>query len=440
VIDSRPRFDATVVIPTHNREVSLLRALEALCTQTAPADSFEVIVVADGCDDGTQAAVASQTTPYRLRLIELDGRGAATARNHGADAADGELLIFFDDDVEPSNQLISEHLRAHRQDSRSLVIGCCPPVIRGTSLIDVELRRWWHDHILSMRRTDHRYTYRDMHAGNFSITRDLYRETGGFDEAFPGCGGEDYEFGARLLARNVDFSFSNTALGLHHEKSDLDRSLRRALQEGRADVLIGQRHPELRRDLPLATSRGANRALRRAQARAFRPRRSPWARLARLRVSLLERLHLRRKAFWYYILLRRYWYFRGVAHELGSGQELDRFLAASPPEQQLEGALLDVDLAAGLQNAIQFIDEQRPPGVRLRFGTIEIGVLSPSAGAEPVRGRQITRCLETSASLISALAVSSAVDPEAALLAWLGREPSDASSAVESPLLEEQAV
>ena len=441
MIDSQPRFDATVVIPTHNRQASLLRALEALCTQTAPAESFEVIVVADGCDDGTQSAVVGQTTPYRLRLIELDGRGAATARNHGADAADGDLLIFFDDDVEPSRQLISEHLRAHRQGSRSLVIGCCPPVIRGASLIDVELRRWWHDHILSMRRTDHRYTYRDMHAGNFSIRRDLYRETGGFDEAFPGCGGEDYEFGARLLAHNVEFSFSNTALGLHHEKSDLDRSLRRAFQEGRADVLIGHRHPELRRDLPLATSREANRALRRAQARAFRPRLSPSGRVARLRISLLEHLHFRRKALWRYILLRRYWYFRGVAHELGSAYELDRFVAASPPEQPLEGALLNVDLAAGLQNAIQFIDEQSPPGVRLRFGTIEIGVLQPAAGAEPVRGRQITRCLESSAALISALAVAGAVDPEAGLLSWLGREPiQPASSDVDAPLLEEQAV
>jgi hypothetical protein len=280
-----------------------------------------------------------------------------------------------------------------------------------------------------------------MHAGNFSITRDLYRETGGFDEAFPGCGGEDYEFGARLLACNVKFSFSNAALGLHHEKSDLDRSLRRAFQEGRADVLIGQRHPELRRDLPLATSREANRALRRSQARAFRSRVSPWARLARLHVSLLERLHFRRKALWRYILLRRYWYFRGVVQELGSVRELERFVAASPPEQSLEGALLNVDLALGLQNAIQFIDEQRPPGVRLRFGTVEIGVLRPAAGAEPVRGRQITRCLETSASLISALAVAGAVDPEAGLLTWLGREPSEhASSDVESPLLEEQAV
>jgi hypothetical protein len=130
-----------------------------------------------------------------------------------------------------------------------------------------------------------------------------------------------------------------------------------------------------------------------------------------------------------------------VAHELGSADELDRFVAASPPEQPLEGALLNVDLAAGLQNAIQFIDEQSPLGVRLRFGTIEIGVLQPAAGAEPVRGRQITRCLESSALLITALAIAGAVDPEAGLLSWRGREPTPPpSSDVDALLLEEQAV
>jgi GT2 family glycosyltransferase len=441
LVDNGPSFDATVVIPTHNRQVSLRRALEGLSAQTAPAGSFEVIVVADGCDDGTESFVGAQSTPYRLRLIELDGRGAATARNRGAEAADGHLLIFFDDDVEPSPQLVQEHLSAHAQRRRSLVIGCCPPVIRGTSLIHVELRRWWQAHILSMRRTDHRYTYRDMHAGNFSIPRDLFLEIRGFDEAFPGCGGEDYEFGARLIASGVEFSFSNSALGLHHEESDLYRSLRRAFQEGRADVLIGRRHPHLRRDLPLATRPAASRALQRAQARAFTPYVGPWEWLARRHVALLDRLRFRRRALWRYILLRRYWYLRGVAHELGSAQELERFMAGAPPEQPLVGALLTVDLAAGLKNAIQFIDERRPQGVRLRFGTLEIGVLPPTAGAEPVRGRQITRCLESSTTLIVALALGGAADPGVRLLKWLGQEQSGRTNPdVAAPFLEEQAV
>lgn len=440
MIDGRRRFDATVVIPTHNRPAALRRALKSLDAQTAVPESFEVIVVADGCEDETRFAVAKQQTRYRVRLIELDGRGAATARNRGAEAADGHLLIFIDDDVEPSPQLVSEHLRAHRHNSRSLVIGCCPPVIRGTSLIEVALRRWWHEHILSMRRTDHRYTYRDMHAGNFSINRDLYRELGGFDEAFPGCGGEDYELGARLLANGVDFLFSSTALGLHHENCDLSRSFRRAYQEGRADVLIGRRHPDLRHDLPLAKARDRSRALRRAQARAFRPRVGLWPRIAERRISLFDRLRLRRKALWHYILLRRYWYFRGVANELGTARELELFVAAVPVQQPLEGGLLDVDLAAGLQNAVRYIDERRPDGVRLRFGTVEIGVLPREAGAEPVRGRHITRCLETSASLISALAVDAATDPEARLRDWAGRKSADARAEVDASFLEEQAV
>ena len=43
---------ASVVIPTHQRKDSLLRALASLATQTIPHEQYEVIVVVDGSDDG----------------------------------------------------------------------------------------------------------------------------------------------------------------------------------------------------------------------------------------------------------------------------------------------------------------------------------------------------------------------------------------------------
>ena len=43
----------SIIIPTHNRRDSVLRALTAVAQQTYPQDQIEAIVVADGCVDDT---------------------------------------------------------------------------------------------------------------------------------------------------------------------------------------------------------------------------------------------------------------------------------------------------------------------------------------------------------------------------------------------------
>jgi GT2 family glycosyltransferase len=46
-------IDLTVVIPTYNRRELLNGAVQSLREQTYPADRYEIIIVSDGCTDGT---------------------------------------------------------------------------------------------------------------------------------------------------------------------------------------------------------------------------------------------------------------------------------------------------------------------------------------------------------------------------------------------------
>jgi glycosyltransferase involved in cell wall biosynthesis len=43
----------SVIIPTHNRQMYLRLTLDALARQTYSVDRFEVVVVLDGCSDGS---------------------------------------------------------------------------------------------------------------------------------------------------------------------------------------------------------------------------------------------------------------------------------------------------------------------------------------------------------------------------------------------------
>ena len=60
----------SVVIPTHNRRASVERALRALSVQSYPLALIEVIVVADGCTDGTPG-ISREDWPFTLHVMDV---------------------------------------------------------------------------------------------------------------------------------------------------------------------------------------------------------------------------------------------------------------------------------------------------------------------------------------------------------------------------------
>ena len=123
-----------------------------------------------------------------------------------------------------------------------------PPKLQGgTRFFDVEVRSCWEDKFYQMSREDHRFTYQDLLSGNISMDAELFARLEGFDSGFGNCGGEYYEVGLRLLKADVSLVLAAVAVGYHyeHETNNLDRSFRPSRQEGRSDVSIGRRHPEL---------------------------------------------------------------------------------------------------------------------------------------------------------------------------------------------------
>jgi len=88
----------SVIIPTYDRDVELLRAVRSVLTQTHP--NLEVIVVDDaGRIDARQELAVIEDE--RLRVHRLDANGGANrARNHGISVSTGHILCFLDSDDE----------------------------------------------------------------------------------------------------------------------------------------------------------------------------------------------------------------------------------------------------------------------------------------------------------------------------------------------------
>jgi glycosyltransferase involved in cell wall biosynthesis len=85
----------SVVIPAFNSARTIASAVRSALGQTERR--LEVVVVDDGCTDGTVDVVTGLTDP-RVRLISQPNRGLPAARNAGTAAARGTYVAFLDSD------------------------------------------------------------------------------------------------------------------------------------------------------------------------------------------------------------------------------------------------------------------------------------------------------------------------------------------------------
>jgi len=116
----------SVVIPTLHRPVLLTRALASVFRQTWR--DLEVIVVVDGPDPDTIAALETIDDPRLTVIVNACSLTAAGARNAGLDRAKGEWIAFLDDDDEWSPDKLAKQL-AYGAERGPALINCLSRVV-----------------------------------------------------------------------------------------------------------------------------------------------------------------------------------------------------------------------------------------------------------------------------------------------------------------------
>jgi glycosyltransferase involved in cell wall biosynthesis len=247
----------SLVIPVYNRIGLLQHTLAGLAAQAVAP--HEVVIVDDGSDEDVSAAVQEMHLPFPRRVLrqDRDGYGAGRARNRGAAAATGEVVLFVDADCLPSPQLVERHAGWHGRGEGVVVIGArryadttaitLDEVRKGIEIETTDDREDWRD-TLSRRSLSLRHgneAYRAFLSGNVSLRRTDFEASGGFDESFTAWGGEDTELGWRLFDAGLVFVPDDTAAIFHQEQEDEGpagwRRLGRAANEARLTDLIPHR-------------------------------------------------------------------------------------------------------------------------------------------------------------------------------------------------------
>ncbi|MBW4562688.1 MAG: hormogonium polysaccharide biosynthesis glycosyltransferase HpsN [Mojavia pulchra JT2-VF2] len=101
----------SVVIPTYGREEALRDSLVDLLNQDYP--NFEVLVVdqTPKHQPEIQAYLEELATAKKIKWFRLNWASLPGARNYGVRRADGEIILFIDDDVKITPEFVSAHAK-----------------------------------------------------------------------------------------------------------------------------------------------------------------------------------------------------------------------------------------------------------------------------------------------------------------------------------------
>ncbi|MGC1380714.1 MAG: glycosyltransferase [Candidatus Baltobacteraceae bacterium] len=235
--------EISVVIPTYNRLDTLARVIPTLLAQDLAPAQYELLVCDSESDDGTAEFLASVRARHaNVRHLPGAYGGRAAARNAGIAAAAGEIVLFNDADILASPDLLSTHLRRHRERSGIAVVGL------EVQVNDFEEYLYKRDHPASRGRlhppSRKKLSWLYFLTGNASVRRDDLLRAGCFDESFTGYGHEDLELGYRLSRLGIEILYEPQAVNYHCQDVAYGDQKEKMRLAGRSTARFYRKHPD----------------------------------------------------------------------------------------------------------------------------------------------------------------------------------------------------
>ncbi len=195
---------AAIIIPTYNRPAKLAHCLAQLARlEDGP---WPIIVV----DDGSPQRLDEICAPYEnVTLVRQANGGPGSARNRGAQAAEGyDLLLFTDDDCNPRPDWARQMVRAHGDTPNRLVGGRVENALPDNTFSSASqaLCTFLYNYYQANGSEMTFFT-----SNNMCCRREDFLALGGFDRNFPLAASEDREFSLRWADRGGELVYAKDA-------------------------------------------------------------------------------------------------------------------------------------------------------------------------------------------------------------------------------------
>jgi GT2 family glycosyltransferase len=204
--------NVSIVIPTYNRPGLAL----SLARQIRKYEPSSEIIIVDQSEQQEDPKIISELTIIYLENAKVN---TSIAKNIGLKHATGEVVFFFDDDIEITSNTLRSHLEEYSDPN---VQGVAGRVINDGETVpedtDVETGRAnkyltaFTNNFWSTRKQEVQFPY----GCNMSFRRAVLEKLGGFDEKIPPPGWEETDLGLRVT-RLGKMIFSPGALVYHHK-------------------------------------------------------------------------------------------------------------------------------------------------------------------------------------------------------------------------------
>jgi len=112
-------YQISLIICTYNRDKYLPIALNSLKKQNLDKNKYEVIIVNNNSTDNTDKVCKDfikQNPDLSIKYVIEKQKGLSAARNRGINEAEGEIIIFIDDDAELTPNYFEEAIKFFSQN------------------------------------------------------------------------------------------------------------------------------------------------------------------------------------------------------------------------------------------------------------------------------------------------------------------------------------
>jgi GT2 family glycosyltransferase len=210
----------TIVIPTYNRGAILVDALGRLLALERRADAVIVVDQTVEHPDAVRERLEAWEREGAIRWLRLAKPSIPHAMNEGLRAAETPLVLFLDDDIEPSARLVEEHIAAHERVDAAAVVG---QILQPGQLPETYAAPKTAAAIRDLEfhfNADRGTFIANVMAGNLSVRRERALAIGGFDENFVGAAYRfESDFALRLVANGERIWFEPRATLRHLQLS-----------------------------------------------------------------------------------------------------------------------------------------------------------------------------------------------------------------------------
>jgi glycosyltransferase involved in cell wall biosynthesis len=117
-------MDLSIVLCTYNNDSRLRITLESFKKLSVPEElSWEFVVVNNNSTDRTKEVIHSFSGSLPISYAYEPDQGLSRARNAGLERAQGELIVFTDDDVRPNIDWLTAYWNAYQERPKGYFFG-----------------------------------------------------------------------------------------------------------------------------------------------------------------------------------------------------------------------------------------------------------------------------------------------------------------------------